>query len=127
MKPTLQTLAARLNRVTESEKGLALIGQIVATGDLAAIDILARHLDNPGVLGRAATQALIGFGRAAEPAMRKLLSLLDEHTIRNAHRVLATLGDTSSARAQHAYCWADLEEDAPDTERSPMTSPLAAE
>lgn len=127
MKPTLHTLASRLNRVTESEKGLVLIGQIVATGDKAAIDILARHLDNPGVLGRAATQALIGFGKAAEPAMRKLLSALDEHTIRNAHRVLAALGDAHSGRAQHAYCWADLEEDAPDTERSPMTLPFAAE
>jgi hypothetical protein len=124
---TMKTLAARLNRITESEKGLALIREIVATGDLAAIDILANHLDNPGVLGRAATQALIGFGKAAEPAMRRCLDAMDEDTIRNAHRVLAALGDAYSARAQHAVCWADLEEAVPDTERSPTTPPFAAE
>jgi hypothetical protein len=125
---SMKTLAARLDRVTESEKGLALIREIVATGDVAAIDILATHLDNPGVLGRAATEALIGFGKAAEPAMRRCLDALDEDTIRNAHRVLAAMGDAYSGRAQHAFCWADLEEDdAPDTERSPVTHPFAAE
>lgn len=123
MSLSLKTLAARLNRVTESAKGLVLIQQIVDTGDPAAIDVLAKHLDNPGVLGRAATRALIGFGKAAEPAMRKALDALDEDTIRNAHKVLAALGDRTSARAQHAFCWADLDETAPDTERSPVTRP----
>jgi hypothetical protein len=35
---------------------------------------------------------------------------MDEDQIRNAHRVLAALGDRYSKRAVRAYCWADLEE-----------------
>ena len=44
------------------------------------------------------------------PEMRKRLEALDEDMIRNAHRVLAALGDERSDRAQYAVCWADFEE-----------------
>ena len=36
---------------------------------------------------------------------------VDEDAIRNAHRVLAALGDPFSRRAVSAHCWADLEEE----------------
>ena len=43
--------------------------------------------------------------------MRRLVAeSMDEDQIRNAHRVLARLGDRSSRKAVRAVCWADLEE-----------------
>jgi len=43
----------------------------------------------------------------------KLDTGVEEEGIRNAHRVLARLGNVHSARAQYAVCWADLEEQEP--------------
>ena len=57
-------------------------------------------------------RGLISFGQFAESEMRRCLARsMDEDQIRNAHRVLAALGDRHSKRAATAYCWADLEEE----------------
>lgn len=114
MNMHLQTLADRLHDpANRSEKQLALIHQIAATGEPEAIGVLAEVMDTPGVVGRQAAYAIYAaFGQLAyEPMKRLARESLDEDQIRNAYRVLAALGDAYALRAVFAHCWADLEEE----------------
>jgi len=112
MHVNLKKLAERLEDCTTSTEYVRLIRRITRTQDPDAIVVLASLLDTPGPVGAAAVRGLVSFGQLAESEMRRCVATgVDEDMIRNAHRVLAALGDTFSQRAQHAYCWADLEED----------------
>jgi hypothetical protein len=108
----LKKLAESLEDCTTSTEYVRVIRRITRTQDPDAIVILASVLDTPGPVGAAAVRGLMAFGQLAESEMRRCVATgVDEDAIRNAHRVLAALGDPYSHRAQHAYCWADLEEE----------------
>ena len=112
MTKNLKKLVRALDRCDTSTDYVDVIRRIARTRDLDAIAILASLLDSPGPVGAAAVRGLISFGQFAEGEMRRCLALsMDEDQIRNAHRVLAALGDRYSKRAVNAYCWADLEEE----------------
>ena len=112
MTKKLKKLVRALDRCDTSTDYVDVIRRITRTRDLDAIAILASLLDSPGPVGAAAVRGLISFGQFAESEMRRCLRLsMDEDQIRNAHRVLAALGDRYSMRAVRAYCWADLEEE----------------
>ena len=112
MTKKLKKLVRTLHRCNTSTEYVDVIRRIARTRDLDAIAILASLLDSPGPVGAAAVRGLISFGQFAEGEMRRCLALsMDEDQIRNAHRVLAALGDRYSKRAVNAYCWADLEEE----------------
>ena len=111
MSPTLKKLVRKFENAGESEKMIRLVFAIARCGDPAAIPVLVSWMDQPGIVGRKIVEALIEMGPQVIPVVRKCLEALDEDMIRNAHRVLAAFGDAYSQRAQHAYCWADLEED----------------
>jgi HEAT repeat protein len=112
MTKNLKKLVRALDRCDTSTEYVDVIRRIARTRDLDAIAILASLLDSPGPVGAAAVRGLISFGQFAEGEMRRCLALsMDEDQIRNAHRVLAALGDRYSKRAVNAYCWADLEEE----------------
>jgi hypothetical protein len=112
MRTTLEKLARKFENTSESEKMIRIVFAIARCGDPAAIPLLASWMDQPGIVGRKIAEALVEMGPQVVPVVRKCLEALDEDMIRNAHRVLAAFGDEYSKRAQHAYCWADLEEDA---------------
>ncbi len=107
---TLKNLTRALDRCTTSTEYVVVIRKLARTQDPDAIKILASLLDSPGPVGAAAVRGLLSFGQLAETAMRRCLARsMDEDQIRNAHRVLAALGDAYSERAVSAYCWTDLE------------------
>ena len=117
MNANLKKLADSLEDCTISTEYIRVIRRITRTQDPDAIAILASLLDTPGPVGAAAVRALISFGQLADAEMRRCVADgVDEDMIRNAHRVLAALGDAYSKRAQYAYCWADLDEEQPSTE-----------
>jgi hypothetical protein len=124
MDSNLKKLADCLEDCTTSTQYIRVIRQITRTQHPDAIAILASLLDSPGPVGAAAVKGLISFGQLAEAEMRRCLDAMDEDMIRNAHRVLAALGDAYSQRAQYAYCWADLEEE--DRARESRPQPSAA-
>jgi hypothetical protein len=104
------------------------IRKIARTQDPDAIAILGSLLDSPGLIGAAAVLGLYSFGQFAASEMRRLVAeSMDEDQIRNAHRVLARLGDRYSRKAQHAVCWADLEERqvAENTRAEEKSEPIA--
>lgn len=112
MTKNLKKLVRALDRCDTSTEYVDVIRRIERTGDPDAIAILASLLDSPGPVGAAAVRGLMSFGQLAESEMRRCLRLsMDEDQIRNAHRVLAALGDRYSKRAVNAYCWADLDEE----------------
>jgi hypothetical protein len=113
MTRNLQKLAERLEDCTTSTALVRVIRRIVRTRDPDAIVVLASVLPTRGPAGPAAVRGLISFGQLAESEMRRTVARsLDEDAIRNAHRVLAALGDRRSKRAVSAHCWADLQEEA---------------
>jgi hypothetical protein len=108
----LKKLTRALDRCTTSTEYVVVIRKIARTQDPDAIAILASLLDSPGPVGAAAVRGLLSFGQFAESAMRRCVAeSMDEDQIRNAHRVLAALGDAYSTRAVSAHCWADLDEE----------------
>jgi HEAT repeat protein len=123
MNSNLQKLADRLEDCITSTEYVRAIRRITRTQDPDAIAILASLLDTPGPVGAAAVRGLIAFGQFAEREMRRCVAEgVDEDAIRNAHRVLAALGDRGSKRAVSAKCWADLEEEAAMHEAAAQTS-----
>jgi hypothetical protein len=110
MNTTVKKLRRQMLSAQFSEDIIRILFAIARTGEADAIPVIADQMDVPCAVGRAAVQALIEIGPAVIPEMRKRLEALDEDMIRNAHRVLAALGDQRSARAEQAECWADLEE-----------------
>jgi hypothetical protein len=113
MSKNLKKLVRALDRCDTSTEYVDVIRRITRTEDLDAIAILASLLDSPGPVGAAAVRGLVSFGQFAESEMRRCLARsMDEDQIRNAHRVLAALGDRASKRAVSAHCWADLEDGA---------------
>ncbi len=114
LNPTLRFLVRRANSPSNlSEDTVEAIREIADTGDPDAIDVLARFMRVPGIIGREAALGLFrDFGQlAAEPMRRVIEKSMDEDQIRNAQRVLAALGDAYAMRAVNAHCWADLEEE----------------
>ena len=112
MNANLKKLADSLEDCTTSTEYVRVIRRITRTQDPDAIVILASVLDTPGPVGAAAVRGLMAFGQLAEGEMRRCVATgVDEDVIRNAHRVLAALGDPFSRRAVSAHCWADLEEE----------------
>ena len=72
MSPNLNKLRNRLAyRCDGSEDYVRCIRCIAETRDVDAIRILARLLDMSGPAARAAMSALVGFGEAALPEMRR--------------------------------------------------------
>jgi hypothetical protein len=113
MNSNLKKLADSLEDCMTSAEYVRAIRRITRTQDPDAMAILASLLDTPGPVGAAAVKGLVSFGQFAESEMRRCLACsMDEDQIRNAHRVLAELGDRASKRAVSAHCWADLEEEA---------------
>ncbi len=112
MNKNLKKLTRALDGCTTSTEYVLVIRKITRTQDPDAIEILVPLLDSPGPVGAAAVKGLLSFGQFAESAMRRCLARsMDEDQIRNAHRVLAALGDAYSKRAVGARCWADLDEE----------------
>ncbi len=108
--PTIDQLARRLDDAAPAAALCATLRALAATRDPAAIAVIATMLDSAGVVGNAAVEALVSFGDAARPEMRRCIDTgIDEDGIRNAFRVLAALGDVAAADAQHADCWAELD------------------
>jgi hypothetical protein len=91
-------LVQRLHECVGSEDYVAVIRALVATGDRAAIRVLASLLDSVGPIAEESMAGLLTFGEAATPAMRKCVDSLDYEMIRHGHRVLAALGDEASER-----------------------------
>jgi hypothetical protein len=119
MTRNLQKLADSLEDCTTSTESVRVIRRIARTNDPDAIVLLASVLDTPGPVGEAAVHGLLSFGQLAMTEMRRCVAGgVDEEAIRNAHRVLAALGDRASKRAVSAHCWADLEEEAAAEERA---------
>ncbi len=114
MSPSLEMLRRRMLRAPYSTEIIAVMREIARSGDPDAIVVLSRQLDVPCDVGRAAVACLVAIGFAVIPEMRRRLDALDEDMVRNAHRVLAVLGDENSRAALDAECWADLEQGADD-------------
>jgi HEAT repeat protein len=93
---TVATLKRRLRDCISTDDYVEVIHALVATGDRAAIRVLASLLDSSGPIGEESIAGLITFGEAAIPAMRKCIDSLDYEMIRHGHRVLAALGDEAS-------------------------------
>ncbi len=118
MNSNLEKLADSLEDCTTPAEHVGVIRRITKTQDPDAILLLASVLDTPGAVGAAAVRGLIAFGQLAMSEMRRCIATgVDEDAIRNAHRVLAALGDRASKRAVSAHCWADLEDEAAEEER----------
>jgi hypothetical protein len=108
---TVATLERQLFDCRFSDDYVEVIRALVATGDRAAIRVLASLLDSTGPIAEESIAGLIAFGEAAIPAMRKCIDSLDYEMIRHGHRVLAALGDEGSkqwlrdddAERIHAY------------------------
>ncbi len=123
----LQKLADRLEDCTTSTEYVRVIRRITKTQDPDAIVLLASVVDAPGPVGAAAVRGLLSFGQLAMSEMRRCVATgVDEDAIRNAHRVLAALGDRLSKRAVSAHCWADLEEEAAAEEREQAVADKSA-
>ena len=115
----LKKLAESLEDCTTSTEYVRVIRRITRTQDPDAIVLLASVLDTPGPVGAAAVRGLMAFGHLAMSEMRRCVANgVDEDAIRNAHRVLAALGDRAAKRAVSAHCWADLEEEAAAEEQA---------
>lgn len=108
MSSNLDNLIYRIDIARTSKKACRLVREIAASGDPGVIPALVSLLDYQCEIGRAVVDALVGLGPAVEPEMRRCLEADEETVIRNAHRVLARLGDRRSEFAKEAYCWADL-------------------
>ncbi len=89
-------LERRLDDCLGSEDYVAVIRELVATRDPAAIRVLASLLDSTGPIAEESIAGLLTFGDAVLPAMRACTDSLDYEMIRHAHRVLAQLGDEAS-------------------------------
>jgi hypothetical protein len=108
---TVATLKRRLRGCRFSDDYVDVIRALVATGDPAAIHVLASLLDSTGPIAEESIAGLIRFGEAAIPAMRKCIDSLDYEMSRHGHRVLAALDDEAStqwlrdddAERMHAY------------------------
>ena len=93
---TVATLESQLLDCRFSDDYVEVIHALVATGDRAAIRVLASLLDSTGPIAEESIAGLITFGEAAIPAMRECTDSLDYEMIRHGHRVLAELGDEAS-------------------------------
>jgi hypothetical protein len=93
---TVAKLERRLQRCRFSEQYVVVIRALVATGDRAAIRVLASLLDSTGPIAEESIAGLLAFGAAVIPAMRECVDSLDYEMIRHGHRVLAGLGDEAS-------------------------------
>ena len=112
MNKNLASLERALDGCLTSTEYVVVIRKITRTRDPGAIAVLASLLDSPGPIGAAAVRGLKSFGPLAETEMRRCVAQsMDEDQIRNAHRVLAALGDAYSRRAVRACCWADLDDE----------------
>jgi hypothetical protein len=93
---TVAKLERRLQYCRFSEDYVVVIRALVATGDRAAIRVLASLLDSVGPIAEESIAGLLTFGEAVVPAMRECIDSLDYEMIRHGHRVLAGLGDAAS-------------------------------
>jgi len=126
MNSNLEKLADSLEDCTTPAEYVRVIRRITKTQDPDAILLLASVLDTPGAIGAAAVRGLLSFGQLAMSEMRRCVATgVDEDAIRNAHRVLAALGDRASKRAVSAHCWADLEEEAAAQEQEAVAGKSA--
>ena len=102
MNPTNPTLFAdltdRLADCRRSADYVDTIRALAAIRDPRAIDVLAALLDSTGTIAEASIAALLSFGDAAVPAMRRCIDSDDADIIRHGHVVLAQLGDADAAR-----------------------------
>ena len=108
---TVQRLTLKLADATDDHELLRIVRDLRDLGTVEAAAAIATVLDTPGPMGRRIVRELVQMGPVVMPAMLDAIETgIDEDAIRNAHRVLAALGDEYSARAQHAHCWADVGE-----------------
>ena len=82
--------------------------------------VIGDFLDMPGPVGDEAVRALVSLATCGARPCRyavckdcdiRIWVSLDDDEIRNAHRVLAALGNGASQRALAADCWADAEKE----------------
>jgi hypothetical protein len=95
---SVSALEGRLLDCVGSEDYVAVIRELAATRDPAAIRVLASLLDSVGPIAQEAIVSLLTFGEAVIPAMRACVDSLDYDMIRHGHEVLAALGDAASKR-----------------------------
>jgi hypothetical protein len=85
----LRRLCRRLDDCLVSDDYVVVIGQIARTGDEQAIEVLSALLDSSGSVGRAAMDAIVGFGPAAVPEMQRVVrDSMDGAAIAHAEQVL---------------------------------------
>jgi hypothetical protein len=121
LSPTILRLTRAIHDPRNlSEDYVRGIGALRATRHEDAALIIGEFLDVPGPVGDEAVRALVSLATCGARRCRRsvvedcsvrIWVSLDEHEIRNAHRVLAALGNTASQRALAADCWADAEEE----------------
>ena len=103
-----------------SEDYVRAIRALEATRHEDAALVIGDFLDMPGPVGNEAVRALVSLATSGGYRCRysvcedcdiRIWVSLDDDEIRNAHRVLAALGNGASQRALAADCWADAEEE----------------
>jgi len=111
---TIQRLTDKLADYMDDKELRRTVRKLKAIGTHDAAAAIATVLDTPAETGRILVKTLVSMGPVVIPAMLEVIDTgVEEEGIRNAHRVLARLGNVHSARAQYAVCWADLEEQEP--------------
>jgi hypothetical protein len=93
---TVTALEDRLQDCVGSKGYVTVIRALVATGDPAAIRVLASLLDSVGPIAEEAIAGLLRFGDPVIPAMRECVDSSDCDMIQHGHHVLAALGDEGS-------------------------------
>lgn len=103
-----------------SEDYFRCIRALEATRHEDAALVIGDFLDMPGPVGDEAVRALVSLAgcggyrcrySVCEDCNVRTWVSLDDDEIRNAHRVLAALGNEASRRALEADCWAEAEEE----------------
>jgi hypothetical protein len=85
----LRRLCHRLDTASTSTELIAAVRAIARTRHPQAVEILGAVLDSDGVVGAAIVKALVGFGAAAAPEMRRIVrESLDADALAQANKVL---------------------------------------
>jgi hypothetical protein len=85
----LRRLCRQLDTASTPTELIAAVREIARTRHPQAIEILGAVLDSDGPVGAAVVKALVGFGAAAAPEMRRILQeSLDADALAHANEVL---------------------------------------
>jgi hypothetical protein len=88
----LRRLCRQLDTAMTSTELISAVRAIARTRHPQAVEILGAVLDSDGVVGAAIVKALVGFGAAAAPEMRRILQeSLDAEALAHATEVLRSV------------------------------------